>query len=334
MHQFLIGLTACALLLPGRSWGQPSAAPADHQRELLAEAEAAERDAVPMRAASLYRSARDAAPTSRLARRASSRIAWLEARSDGDYGPLAELMEIQRGEITAARMEAFAARLETFPAGKVRRESRAQVASAWLRQLDQPTKALVAFEAWLAEPDLEIAERNIAVSGAVQARKRLGDAHGGLELLRREGFTAEPEMYHLRAAALGEVARPASWLAIVLALAFGLGAGGWRGLSPAGVRLALSPARVVAAAYAVLPPAVIATAYDFTLYPSAPVLAGVCTVALAFAAFAGAGLRLSGASSRVRLIAAAGTSLGALSAGYLVADRYALVEALFWWRGI
>jgi hypothetical protein len=75
------------------------------------------------------------APTSGFARSARNRIAWIAARSEGEFAPLARLQRVRRDPELAgepAAIESLAAEAEDFPPGRVRAEARMFVAEAWL----------------------------------------------------------------------------------------------------------------------------------------------------------------------------------------------------------
>jgi hypothetical protein len=88
-----------------------------------------------------HRASVAAAPESEWAQRAADRIAWLKARSEGDFGPLARLERVRRSPALAsdpAALEALARDAASFPPGQVRTEARMLVAEAWLGRLQGP----------------------------------------------------------------------------------------------------------------------------------------------------------------------------------------------------
>jgi hypothetical protein len=92
-----------------------------------------------------YGAAIAAAPNTRWALRASDRIDWLRARSEGGFAPLAALERVRRDPAIgadAASIEALAQQAETFPPGTVRVEARMLVAEAWLGRMHRPDAAL------------------------------------------------------------------------------------------------------------------------------------------------------------------------------------------------
>jgi hypothetical protein len=170
--------------------------------ELLAEAEAAELHAEPARALELYRRFEASHRGERLARRAEARSAWLEARREGDFGPLAELLAMRARVSVEPRpddLRGFAAKVARFPEGRVRRESYELLGDTWLSRLDAPSEALVSYLAWSRERGIDEAERQLAAAGIALARARLGDAGEALGELERSGLRERSESRYLRA---------------------------------------------------------------------------------------------------------------------------------------
>jgi hypothetical protein len=86
-----------------------------------------------------------ASPRGPWADRAAERIAWLEARDEGDFEPLARLERVRRDPSKSAdphEIEALAGDAEQFPPGRVRLEARLLVAEAWLGRLHRPEAAI------------------------------------------------------------------------------------------------------------------------------------------------------------------------------------------------
>jgi tetratricopeptide (TPR) repeat protein len=91
------------------------------------------------------RAAIDAAPNTRWALRASDRIDWLHARSEGDFAPLTRLEKVRRDPAASsdpAAVDALAHDLESFPPGPVRVEARMLVAEAWIGRMHRPDDAI------------------------------------------------------------------------------------------------------------------------------------------------------------------------------------------------
>jgi len=91
------------------------------------------------------RAAIDAAPNTRWALRASDRIDWLHARSEGSFAPLVRLERVRRDPEASsdpATIDALARDLEVFPPGPVAVEARMLVAEAWLGRMHRPGDAI------------------------------------------------------------------------------------------------------------------------------------------------------------------------------------------------
>ena len=169
------------------------------QRDLLRKAQAAESAAQPKQALTIHRRALAADPRSRLARRIRARLSWLEARSEGDYRPLAAWLRIRERPTSLAELREFVRQAERFPTGRVRRDSWALAANALLRRFKLPREALVAYQRWAAEPNLDDAERQLALSGVALSRAQLGQLDESIEQLDRAGLSRRPEARFLRA---------------------------------------------------------------------------------------------------------------------------------------
>lgn len=326
----LAALGALLIVLLAASW-----AGADDQRELLARARAAEDAFEPGRALALYREAEAVAPGSRLARRAKSRIAWLSARSDGDWRPLAELMRV-RALKTAARdrivLTRFAERIASLPDGRVRIESLEVLADGYL-QLGDDSAALPLYAQLLASDQLSDAERQLAISKAAMAKARLGRGAESERDLEQAGLGDKPEAVYLRAERLG---RAGAWLAGAL-LAFFLGgslfSGGARGFVAGALAEALAPRRIVLGAYVLALPLLMVWLYDWRLLPQVAAVLGACAALVATSAVLGAGLRRAQVSERrLSLLAALGAA-STLGVAFVAAHRVRLLyDILIAWE--
>ncbi len=124
----------------------------------------------------------DAAPTSRWAFRASDRITWLRARSEGDFAPLRRLESVRHDPALSddpATLQALAHEADAFPPGMVRVESRMLVAEAWLGRLNRPDDAIALLRLVTAETKIDaltlrLAERELV--DALIAQGRIDDA--------------------------------------------------------------------------------------------------------------------------------------------------------------
>ncbi len=165
----LLGATA---LVAGASPVADAAAGATSgsSAEMLFQLAQAEEDAGDFAQALLHdRATIAAAPDSVWAQRAEGRIAWLGARSEGDFAPLARLERVRRSPTLAAdptAVEALASDAEAFPPGQVRVEARMFVAEAWLGRMRRPADALPVLRAVSDDPEADpltsrLAEREI-----------------------------------------------------------------------------------------------------------------------------------------------------------------------------
>lgn len=286
---------------------------------LVVRARAAEAHAQPARALALYEQARAAAPTSRLAGVAERRIAWLKARSEGDFEPLSELLRFrQTAPVTAGATAQLERRLAAFPAGRVRREARLAVGQAWL-QLGRPHRAEKAFRALLGEPGLSVSDRQLAVIGVARAVDAQGDpgraarwleAHGGstVVLLRR----------HYASSSRARVGRWVAMGLLAVCLVAMVLAAGLRWLDPRRFVRALRLRRMLVGAYVLLVPLVLAYAFAAVTLDTFSRLAVGLGAVLAVTWAASDGLVARG-PTRGRRVAVAGASVVAhLAVAYLV----------------
>jgi hypothetical protein len=115
------------------------------------------------------RAAVAAAPDTRWATRASERMDWLRARSEGGFAPLRRLEGVRRDPQRASNPEAVAALAEDaeqFPPGLVRVEARMFVADAYLGRMRRPEDGILELRRVvndpLAEPlTVRLAEREL-----------------------------------------------------------------------------------------------------------------------------------------------------------------------------
>ena len=192
--------------------------------ETLAAASRAEDRAEPKVALELYHRAAAEHEGERLVRRAKARIDWLEARAEGDHGPLAEWLRVRsQGTATLSEedLSVFAARVRAFPSGLVRREATQFIADAWLTHFERPSEALDAYERWSREPGIDDAERQLSAAGAALARGRLGNGEEALRELHRSGLDGRAEARFLRAERIGTIGSAVS-LACLAAYAVAL----------------------------------------------------------------------------------------------------------------
>lgn len=324
----LLGAAAGALTCPP--------ARADDARlraeSLAAEADRAERAGRIEEALATWEEVRRLAPTARTARRADTRIAWILARRDGDASApdFRALADFQRmrvlsdDELRSGALAAYEVRLDGYPPGRSRREGRALVAETWSRLGDR-ARAEAAYRAWLAEPGLEDVGVQLAASGLARLLSATGRTAEGVRLMESVGLGGGNDAADLRREQRRAPLRVAAWAAIALFPALALGLGGWRGLSRARRRAllgragAISPARVLAAAWVLLVPLVVASLYDHAATDSFVLLVAGGAALLALGAVAGAGLQ--GAAPWRRMAAATAAVAATLGVGFLVLER-------------
>lgn len=184
------------------------------QAALIGAAEVAEREQDFARALELYRAAAAKHPGSRLAGRAQARVRYYETLGQGGFVPLRALETLRkRGSPTLEEVQAFDAKVGSFPEGSLRREARILVAESYFR-LEQPLLARAAYERVLAEPNLDDAEFLLATNGVALAKARIGDLRGSLETLRNAGLGASADAAHVELSMVRRFAEPLSWAVI------------------------------------------------------------------------------------------------------------------------
>lgn len=290
---------------------------------LLREATEAERRADPARAAERYRAVIAAHPTSRLAGRARRRLAWLEARAEGDYAPLARYLRVRDlppRERTAAVVAAFEADVRGYPAGLVAREAWALIGESWL-DLAEPARAEAAFEALLAQPGRTESERVLAHTGIARARAQADGAAAGVEALERAGLEAT-ETHAVLSREAWRVPGRAVAVALLALFAAAVLAVGRRALLERDVlRRAFAPRRIAAGAFVACVPWLLATRYDHDASDTFGLVAAGGALILALASLGGAAAAARGASGRARWALAALSALAYGALGFLALDR-------------
>ena len=300
------GLLAGMAPLGGVVAAQERESPEDGAGDLWREAQAAEDRADPAAALETYRALVETHPSHRLASRARRRIAALERRSAGGLEPLAKVMAV-REDPTAEAVTELEGELESFPAGRARREARSLVGSSWLR-LGQPERAAVAYERLLAEPELPEGEATRARLGLARALQAGGDPEAALRVLQ-EGGEAEGEL--ARALVTAERSRMGTAVAVVVIALFLVWLAWRTGLRPfdgVGWRHGLLVAWVL------LVPLLIARQYDAEATDTFLLLALVSAPVL----FGAAALGKHARGRRDRLVGAVGAVAAEVAVGYLV----------------
>jgi tetratricopeptide (TPR) repeat protein len=172
-----------------------------------------EADGAFARALTNYTACLGSMPTSRWARNARQRIAWLDERSEGEFKPLARLQRVRRDPSLAndaAEIEALASAAETFPTGVVRGEARMFVAETWLKGMNRPKDAVTELRKVLDDPHTDrrtavFAERDLV--GFWLGDDKLDEAASELQRYHfdRQSETEVEALLHKRALHRGEV---------------------------------------------------------------------------------------------------------------------------------
>lgn len=163
------------------------ATPEQRASALLRRAALAERQGQPAQALGHYRAAFEANPGGRLGRRATRRVEYLEARSEGGFEPLRQLLLV-RSDRDPGRLERFREALDGFPSGLVRREGWQLLAQRYQQGGANLPAAEAAYRRWLAEESITEDERRIAQSGLARLLGELGRAEEAAALVQ------EPEL--------------------------------------------------------------------------------------------------------------------------------------------
>jgi hypothetical protein len=290
----------------------------------MRQAEEAERKAEPAVAVDLYRRALAVTDESRLARRARVRLAWLEARSEDGFRPLASLMRFSRLERSAIQrdeLDAFAAEVERFPPGQVRRESQALAADHYLHRFHDAAQALDLYRRLSADPGASDAERRMAEGGAALAAAELAGPGESLAGLERAGLGHSALATRLRVARLIQVGRP---LALAVVAAFVLAAavcGAFRGIRPRLVLRSWDAPRLGLAALLLVPPPLALAFYDRRVMVPAALIALAGAFGVLLSTIVGAGLQARTTSSRRLASFSAAGAAATLALAFLAATR-------------
>lgn len=313
-------LPALALVLAIVGSSEADAQDTDLEPLALAAAEA-ERGADPAAALAAWERVVALGPTSRPAARARRRIEWLRERSEGDFVPLAALMRFRALEARdAPAITAFEEVVRGMPPGRVRIESRHAIATE-LVAIHEPERAIETWRALLEEPDLRGSDAALAREGIARALRAAGREDEAIALLEQSGMDRtwmHDQLVAERRRAFG-VPIATALLAAYLALALALAAPGMRRAPLATLRRALSPGKLLAAAWVTLGPWAIAHAYDDEASDTFGLLAGGSVSVLVITSIVGVALGDTPRSRRVALAIA--TVLAVLAVGYLVGDR-------------
>ncbi|UJR82440.1 hypothetical protein [Sandaracinus amylolyticus] len=263
-------------------------------QDIVERATRAEREGDPIAARDAWRAVLDERAGSRIAARARTRLAWIEARAEGDYAPLAALWRFQNLALDARTREVvieFATATDGMPAGPVRREARVVVGEDLLR-VGEIARAQASFEALLGDADATEPERAAARDGIARAMARTGDRRAAITYLERSGLEGGSTHASLARAELERRTTPIAVAIIALfgVITIGLGAHTLRRAGAGVLRATYSPARMLGALWIALGPVALATRYDDEATDTFLALATGTLVVVALAALAAAGV--------------------------------------------
>lgn len=286
------------------------------QAEWITRASALEDESRPAEARAAWRSALDADPRSRLARRAERRLAWLDERSEGAFEPLAALWAFQQLPVESrdrAALEAFEAVTSEMPDGRVRAESALALAAAWDTAGDTE-RSVAAYRALGTDDHLDEAERS-AIAEEI-ARVYAGAGHLDEAIAELEGTGGDAgTLSGLHRASRRRVLEPLAWALVAL---FVLAVGFVVARSPRpkeALRAAVAPTRLLVAAQLALAPLALAT---FLRDDAAGAFEGLAVVAATtLFGTSAAGEALEGASLGRRSALGALCVLAVLAGAYL-----------------
>jgi hypothetical protein len=294
-----------------------------HPAELVAAAQRAERAHDPAEAERLYAAAVEAGPNAREARHARRRLAWLRARSEGDYEPLRLLMRLRSRAPSLSELDEAVERVRAFPGGHVQREAWAVIGDGYAAQ-GEHERALGAYRAWLESPGLSEGEREIAHSKAALSRARVDGVLPSIRDMRRVGLDHRAEVVLLRARWLSAIGGPIAITVIAIFAALGLWLTRGRGLGR--LREALAPRRLGLALWLCCGPVFLVRIYDRQLVPQIAMVMAALAAALLLAAIVGEGR----AEPRWRKVLAFLGASAVLAAAFLALDRSRLLFDLLW----
>lgn len=256
------------------------------------------------------------APTSRQARRASVRLAWIRARAEGGYVPLQAMQRfyaLSAAERDRARVEAFEHAAWRMPDGRVRIESLRAVCSEWMR-LSEPSRAASTYARLYDDAGLDDGERAAIVGEWAAALRAAGHDEQALSLLLREGHGQGACAKMIARERLARWAMPLSVTVLVATFLVAFVASlrrGWR----AAVKRLTAPSSLLRIAYVAVGPWLIASAYDDETSDTFAALAvGVGVVLVSAELFASAcrGRRWTARAASAGLLLAASASVAYL----------------------
>jgi tetratricopeptide (TPR) repeat protein len=301
-----------AVVLAAVSWGLlSSVALAQSAAAHVARARAAEESFQLDRAAEAYRAGIEAEPSSRAAHVARRRLAWLEERAEGGFGPLVALERARRA--TTLDRTAFEATVDAMPRGLVRRESLELLASAHAAVGDTAA-AERALRQWLAEASAPsererataILARLVSVEEPEEAERLLEAADLGESDTARE-IDFERQVRVARPLALGALGLAALMMSI---------AAGTRWASLENLRALARPGTLLLGFWLAGAPLLVAMRYDPSTQDTFVRLAASMLGLFVIAQLVARALR--GAARWRRAVAACAVLVAHVAMGYLV----------------
>jgi hypothetical protein len=292
--------------------------------DLYRAAREAEASARPKHAVRSYAALVERHPTSRLAARAERRLVWLRARSEGDYEPLAALLEMRArspSERTVRAMKRFLRRVAAFPPGLVRREGYL-LAAEELARAGETQAAVDAYRALLDDPELEPDLRRSVASELATLLDAAGRSQASAEVIDRFELEGSSTAKAIRARRGRRRLRIVAWCLLAAFALVWMGTGGPRGLRLRELRRAFRPGRLLLAGWVLGVPVVLAAAYS---HEAVDTFAALSSVAAAVLLLTAIGARGAGASRRRRATLAVAAAVAQLAAAYLVLDRAGLL---------
>jgi uncharacterized MAPEG superfamily protein len=290
---------------------------------LLASAREAEQSLSFEQAERDYRAAHAAAPQSRVALRAQTRLRWLLARRHPaqGYGPLADLVRARRRPLDLRGAAEFEGRVSAMPEGVVKRESLLVLGETFLRRLARPDRAIPHYRGLLSAPGATDEERRLARIALAEAVQQGGDSEGALAELEGAGLGMSTTADRLRRAQARSALRRVSFVLLAVALVFIVVAGRPWGAGRSGARRALSPRRWWLPVYVVGVPAAVAGLYDPSTLGAFGLFFAGSVPLLALSVLSGEALVQSRASPGLRRSVAAAVVVAHLPLGYLVLEH-------------
>jgi hypothetical protein len=218
-----------------------------------------------------YRAVMDAAPGSRWAVRASDRIEWIRARSEGDFAPLRRLQQVRSDPDVASdpsAIDALARDAEAFPPGMVRVEARMLVAEAWLGRMHRAGDAIGELELVRDDPKTDPLTSRLAERELVDAYVGEGRIDDAVAEASKHSSRLDPKF--VRQVKRLVLRRAVQWFASVVLAAFGVfsivalvRAGRKRALAQAWSALReLAPAAIGFVAFVAIAGGVLASQYE------------------------------------------------------------------------